>query len=443
MATYNETMSGGLIVGGTAIKDFSLDKIFTWNTGDIPLRWWRIEGCCSNITPSTGSGNSQINGGCDILNIQIDANCNSSQSFVQNILAVSLAEVCEKLQESGLKWKICSIKSFGKLPYNSTPDECNALVEVPFDEIPECLIFTLHTDAIVNIVAESESLLDINFYEGSGGIEFTGSAETSSSGTVFNDFVYNGGGDIIFGGEATTSSSWQTLFVTEIIADASVEREEAIFDTSTNVLPLELPSQFVSTNCGLCTSVPTVLYAYHNLQNGGMLAEFLQRNGVELANPLTMHYSNRFQSWTANSHLLGEDNESWRFVFSWSCASEFSTTSSFWNFSLLVVKKDLITNLDFDTRILCTFNASNICSGAQNLGFDFSFSLNTKTHYVYNDFNVVSSSVVLYDNIGLFKSSSWNKNPLLQINISKNNAVLSPERKDIYSIFPTRKVILA
>lgn len=466
MATYDETMSGGVLASGNALANLTIDKSFTWNVGELPLRWWRLEGCCSVLTPSSGSGSTRITGGCDLLGIQVDSNCNRFQQLIQNVLARNLSEVCSQLEASGIKWKLCSVKSFSKTADNNDPDECNILTEVPFEQIPECMQFALHTDAIVNMKSGSVAIQNIYDYDGLGVVELYGEGgfgftlndplefsnefsedfSSSSFSFVANSFSYSPNeGEIVFSGEAETDTSWKTLFITNMISSSLVEREEAVFDVDTNISPLILPNQFVSTSCGLCVSVPVVLYVNHNLNRAGILAEFLQRNGLELPSSLTLHYSTRQQSWISNYHLLGEDNESWRFVFSWNCASEIAGDDlgdSAWNFSLLIVRKNLDTNLDFDTRIIVVFNPSNICSGVQNLGFDFSFSLDTTTSYVTDNLNVVASSVVLYDNIGMFKTNAWIKNPSLNINISKNETVVTSQRKDIYSLFPTRKVEL-
>jgi hypothetical protein len=135
--------------------------------------------------------------------------------------------------------------------------------------------------------------------------------------------------------------------------------------------------------------------------------------------------------------------ESWRFTFEWACldqiaGSEYGSFS--WKFSMLVVRKNESTGLDFDTRAMVVFPPDLVCSGIQNLGFDFSFSINTMTKFVSNDLDIVPTSVLLTDNIGLFKSRSFAKTPKFNIRLSKSDVLAVVQRQDIYPIFPQAQV---
>jgi hypothetical protein len=464
---------GPCLTGGEALTDFfisfdqliqwqtmasyTFNKEFQWNTGLLPLRWYRVQGCCEFPT-AVGGGlpdGPQFPGGCEVIGIQTDdkkcVGALGKNQYVQNLVARSVSDLCDKITESKMNWQICSIKQWSR-PADGRlvppEDQCNVLTEVPYSQIPECMPFALELDAKVHMGITVVTIDVINSYIGSGGAITGGEAETNMTGgaPISSSFVYHPTGNIcLTGGEAPTSSSWDSLLITYMGMYTVIENVEAVFNAGVDGPPLELPSQVIGTNCGTCTSMPLVLYLHHNLANDSILVQYMQRNGLELPNPLPMHYSSRLQSWVANCHLLGTgddnrgSNESWRFSFEWACLSEIGggdLGSSSWKFSMLVVRKNEVSGLDFDTRAMVVFPPDQICLGIQNLGFDFSFRLNTVTEIVSNDLDIVPGLVLLTDNIGLFKSKFWAQNPNFNIRLSKSNVSTAVQRQDIYPIFP-------
>lgn len=471
---------GNTLTGGEAATDYAIffeqqiewqtraaieiNKEFQWNTGLLPLRWFRVQGCCQYPTPA-GSGdpnilpslpNPPLPGGCPTIGIQTDddkcVGATGRQQFIQNIFARSLSDLCNQLTESRLNWEICSIKQWSR-PADSADvspsDQCNTLTEVPFQDVVECLPFSIHTDGIVRMGITTYAIDAIFKYEGTGGALTGGEAETEiwgGSTPTQSFFEFISSGDIcLTGGEAETDTSWQVDFLTTMGMSTVIERVEAVFSGSDTGPALDLPPDSTGTACGTCDSMPTLLYLHYNLANDNILTNFMHRNGLELPNPLPMHYSSRLQSWVANHHMIGTGDtnmgtlESWRFTFEWACLNEIAGSefgSPSWKFSMLVVRKNEATGLDYDTRSMTVFPPDQLCSGSQNLGFDFSFSINTATKFVGNDLEIVPSSVLLTDNIGLFKSKFWTKNPKFNIRLSKSDVATAVQRQDIYPIFP-------
>jgi hypothetical protein len=472
---------GGLVfTGGSAYTNYTLffdleiqwqtraiveiNKDFQWNTGQQLLRWYRVQGCCEYPTPA-GSGdpnvlpslpNPPLPGGCPIIGIQTDdskcVGATGKQQYVQNIVARGLADVCQQLADSKMNWQICSIKEWSRPadPSLSPPsDQCNTLTEVPHCDIPKCLQFCVDTDAVVHMGMTTFAIDTIFNYTVSGGAYTGGDADTSiltGPQPTTSSFEYIPDGNIVLtGGDAVTSSSWDNDLLVTMGMYAVVERLEAVFSAGTDGPALELPNRTTGTNCGSCNSMPTVLYFHHNIAKDNILTSYMQRNGLELPNPLPMHYSSRLQSWVANFHMLGTgddnrgSNESWRFTFEWACLGEIAggeSGSPSWKFSMLVVRKNEASGLDYDSRMMIVFPPDQVCSGIQNLGFDFSFSLNTVTEFVSNDMDIVPTLVLLTDNIGLFKSKFWTQNPKFNIRLSKSNVSTVVQRQDIYPIFP-------
>lgn len=435
----------------------TVSKSFEWNLGLQPLRWYRVQGCCEFPT-AQGSGTG-LPGGCDVIGIETDddscAGALGRQQFIQNVVAHNVADVCNQLTESRLNWEICSIKEWSR-PADGRlvdpDDQCNTLHEVPYCDIPECMRFCIDTDAVIHMGMSVSVLDSINFYRGSGNVTFYGTSPSRIVGVtqpVQSFFSYESdGGTIVFSGSGEVSSSWDDVLVTTMEATVYIDSIEVIFGSGSDaIIPtISLTGQPVSTNCGLCTGMPSLIYMHHNIVNDNVLVNYLQRNGLNFPNPLTLRYNSKIQTWSANHHLIGTssdnlgDDESWRFTFEWSCVDSISgddAGSYLWKFSMLAVKKNETTGFDTDTRLFMAFPPDLICDSISNLEFDFSFSLNTLTKFVDNDYNVAPNMVLLTDSIGLFKSKFWSKNPNFNIRLSKNKDNISVQRQNIRPIFPT------
>ena len=456
-----------------------------WNVGQGVLRWYRIQGCCKWPTAvGSGSLSEPFPGGCDVIGLETDdQKCVGGlgkQQFIQNILARSLSEVCVILKESGMKWQICSIKVFSK-PADPTlvTDECNTLTSVPFADLPECIEIALKDDLLVKAkmgVSIYESTAG-QIYQYVGGLDEFGEIQVSDTvggeAVIVTDFEIPSKPEYYYvavsntdfglpllntqeyiedhisavsissvnrtGGLATVTSDWSRDLSVSMYSKVTVENLDAIL--SSKSLPELVPvTPTVRTFCGSCTAMPSILYTYHNLYDIGVLSTFLAGNKLTLPAYLTMRYSKNLSSWTSNQHLVGlgmVNKEKWNIVLTWSCTNKEADfiTSPFWKFALLLSKTDLVTGVTLDSRICITFSSSILCEKINNMNIEFPFTLNTVTKNVFDKFKSVSSEIILYDEIGLFKPSKWREKPNLKFRLSKNSNLTATNRKDISSIF--------
>jgi hypothetical protein len=185
----------------------------------------------------------------------------------------------------------------------------------------------------------------------------------------------------------------------------------------------------------------------HNLEFGSIFREFLTRNGYAIPQSFPLFYNKRSDSWQGTLHYNGvsADNlnnfESWRINVDWGCTSQYAEndlSSPVWKFSLLFVRRNTTTNLDFDTRLLILFPSEEICLTADRDGLDFSFQFDTKRNTVSTRENIIVDVVNLYDNVGLFRSNYWIKNKL-NITISEDYIVENLEKTDITFIIPEKQ----
>lgn len=197
--------------------------------------------------------------------------------------------------------------------------------------------------------------------------------------------------------------------------------------------------------------MPQVLELTHNLDMGAVFKEFCNRNSIDVPTVLPIHYSNRTDSWQGSLHYTGiadynqPQTESWRFAFEWGCVNSLGSQDfggNVWKFSMSVLRKNLTTGQDFDTRLLIAFPPNEICSDTTSIGFDFSFQVDTQKIYVRTDLDIVVDLRILYDNIGMFRSAFWKSKPLLRFTVSENPLVSNYESIDIKPIFPEETLLL-
>ena len=421
----------------------SINTSITWDIGQGVERWYRVQGCC--IFPTAqGSGNGISGpfypGGCDITNFEsTDSKCigaGGKQLFIQNILATSVSDVCRQLNEYNMKWQVCSMQVYSN-PAGPALDECNRLIDVPFSSYPECLEISLHTDALVKVSFFSYATICFK-YQGSGGIEADGQV-TPTGATSLSSYSYLGHGVLYTGGSGEISSSWKELLEVDVNFDFYVDYAEASLSIRSDRFGLSGVSGPISTVCGNCTSIPSILYSYNDIDRSYVLSRFISKNGIEFPSYFPMYYNSLLKSWVANYQVsgygdLGEEN--WNFVFTWSClnqrADEYS--SPYWKYSIFVNRSG--QSLDHDTRISITFPPQELCRLIDNLSVDFSFSLNVSTLYIDNAFVDVTDYVVLSDRIGLFKDASWSSDPWLDMRISRLASSSKFQTIDLSPIIP-------
>lgn len=476
--SYEPADDEGVTVSGEAVtyhkmvfeQTFSWDnkatlvfsRSFKWDDGPQPMKWYRILGCCRFPT-AAGSGTIDGEpiqpvqpGGCEAgLPIQTeDGKCQGAlgrNTFIQNVAARNLTEVCENLKAMKWTWPICSISVFSQPADNRFVDpnnNCNTLREIPYCEIPACLDYCLHTDGLVKMGMEMKAeILNVSYFEyvGSGGVTAGGAADTYTSGTT-GDLEGEASGGGVGGGVAEVELIVDTGYEADMGMEATIEDLEVTFSSiDTNANPLTADDDTISTRCAGCTEVPLQLVMTHNLDRAGVLIDFLSRNGETLATRLPLYYSRRLGMWQYQIHYMGNADtntaadESWRILFEWACVDSIGSQelgSYVWKFGFSVVRKNLLTGMDFDTRILLAFPPSTVCANADTQGLDFEFTFNTRNMSVTTTRNVVPDVVLLYDNIGLFKSQGWVTNPNLKIRVAQTIPAPGFITQDISSIFP-------
>lgn len=463
---------------------------FIWNTGLSPLRWYQVQTCCEFPT-AAGSGlpEEPQPGGCDVIGIETDhdkcVGATGKQFLLQTILARNVAEVCENLNRQRLNWRICSIKRWSR-PADpllvADDDFCNTLQEVPYRDIPECILLSLDVDGITQVGVKTlltEYGINGGPFEMVGSV-CTGSGDPDCSIRLFNGATFalkTGGsptplpvvgnfdvdigdpwvdpqppplhGYILLGGEATVAYEATENELTEIGVKTILDLEQLNFIETDDGLPrIVLLPTFTTTSCGSCTNMPTLIYLHHNIVNQGVFANFLNRNGFEMPNPLPLRYHSTLSGWTGNFQLkgFGGDNtaldESWRFVFEWSCANVISgenLSNSSFKFSMLAVRKFTQNDqktVDYDTRLMIVFPPEELCSRTKSFEFDFPFKFNTDTEYVSNQFSIGVDSVLFLDKVLLFRSEYWYNNPDLIFRLSQSDVPYVVPRQNIRPIFP-------
>jgi hypothetical protein len=337
---------------------------------------------------------------------------------------------------------------------NEFPTDCNELTEVPFADLPACLDFTMQTKALTHIVMTTKVTENFFFYTGSGEISTAGSglaeiisgAPTPTTGSLEYASL---GGPVLTGGEAEITSSWNPDLLTEIGVQTFLENEP-IFGEGEDIPVIVAPTDLVTTACGSCTSMPLQLYIQHNFNNPSTLYNFLNRNGLTLPNILTFFYNSRLETWISTQHFTGIsddniNNETWRFSFELACVDNFgaeSTGRPVIKFSITIVRKNLVTDVDFDTRIVVLFPSDQFCNAVRNFIDDFPFNIDVKTSFVSTAGNIQPDSVLVYDKINIFKSNYWTNNPKLYLRLSNSSTILKTEKKDISSILPNGNTFL-
>jgi hypothetical protein len=280
------------------------------------------------------------------------------------------------------------------------------------------------------------------WYTPKGGITLAGEGITAVNKWWF---IADSGTGVILGGEAPLDGTWRGFLLSSLGVTATIESLEIAYyeqdlDGDSTLDDLETT---IATKCESCSEIPTILNMSHNLTDTAVLGEFLIRNGLDLEEVMPIRYNRISSSWQGNYHFRGMGDsgalEDWNIVAEWSCVDELGSIdlgNYLWKFSLYIKRKNVLTGMDFDTRILLGFPAKEICDEAARVGMDFSFAFDTQTQFVNAEHDVVVDVRLLYDNIGLFRSIDWINDPDLLINIAEVGDAQEILRQDIKPIFP-------
>ena len=445
---FDKTSADGISLDGSIllIQEFSNDQLityatdaqfdfdisFVWTTGIVAQYWYVVEGY---VWPPDDTQ-------C------LDITVQERQNFIQTILATNVSDLCSQFSRQDLNWEIVNIKRYAR-PADFTlprPDSyCNNLTKLVSATCPE---FSVSVRALTKIGAHSVAMTVLK-YSGSGTAKLSGNADTiissGASTPVVGSYLYDPSFDPIYtGGSVEASSSWNAILLTYAGVSATLSQEQIIFGTGVSASDLVAPKNTIATACGSCIAFPLNLYIEHNINNQSVFYNFIQRNGLTLPISVLVSYNAKLGIWVGHQHFTGlsDDNinqENWRFTFEWSCLSEYGGEeigTPNLKFAISVIKKNTGTAVNIESRIVVLFPSDEVCNLVRNFKDSLSFSLNTKTNFIYNSNGITANSVFLNDKIGLFNSLYWTNNPGLNIRISSSGLSTKVEMKDISSIFP-------
>jgi hypothetical protein len=189
--------------------------------------------------------------------------------------------------------------------------------------------------------------------------------------------------------------------------------------------------------CG-CTTIPLIVELKQNIARDNLLAKFLVRNNYPIPNILKMRYNTGNDSWQSNLHYRGvsaerNGQEAWDLIFEVQCTDVVGGVSigrKIWKLAVQIVRKNLGTREDYDSRIIVSVLPESICGSNENR-LDYEVVYDTQL-----DFSVVTPDATIYqnmlfDNIGLFRNPSWISDPNLIFKISQLGMLNSGTRVDV------------
>lgn len=209
--------------------------------------------------------------------------------------------------------------------------------------------------------------------------------------------------------------------------------ESQVNEVSTTTINTGLVS-----SCG-CSLNSLTLSLNHNINNSGVLSEFLTRNNFNLDQKLKLRYKKITNSWSSSQHykgkgLDGKSLENWYVNFELTCTDliENQTYSNYYfKFNLFVRRQNLTNNFSDKTNLFVDIKSSDICVNK-----------NVSTIIEFNSFNqkffidgIQNDSGKIFDEIGLFKNGYWNNKKNFSQVRAKTSTVPT-----ITGLFPTFKI---
>ena len=365
--------------------------------------------------------------------------------YFLNVSAHSVSEVCDRLRELRFKGPIKRIQVFSRpvLKTDEDPDinyDCNELTNVP---LPDCDDIFLEYDLLVTAGATTYPILTEDFgYLPSGSISTRIESEV-----VFNEWFYVAEGNISVGneedsgyfaglvivsGSGSLSFSEGATYSTNALGTQLVQAGatplslliDVAFGLSTSGI-LRPPIETVDSIC--CGDLPSLLYMNHEMSRFAKLDKFLFINNLSLSRNIRLVYSAKKNIWYNNVHLKGtgvrNDLEAWNLTSEFGCIDDFDgipIQGSMWGFSLTISNKNLRTGADNYTRIVLGFDPELICT--LDRAIDSTFTVNTIDRTTDP---IALRTVVLYDEIGLFKGQSFVADPTIEFRVT-STALSSP-----------------
>jgi hypothetical protein len=321
----------------------------------------------------------------------------------------------------------------------------NGMAEVkPFLDIMQCgvkingLAVLSHKkffEASGSVAAEGSALWNGDaLYSASGAVEIYGSISL-----ILESWVYAAQGGVTIEGEshcipgnveASTVLFSGSMTISSITGSYTTESAETVSEIAPNISAV--------SRCG-CTDISDTIFLSHNLNKNNILSKFLIRNNLSLDRIINLYFNSVNNCWQNNIHYTGyspniNNQESWSLIFTVQCTDEMGGVEigmNVWKVSILIIRKNLDTNEDFNSHICFAVYPKAICATKNQL--DIKFDYNTQAGSIsIKPSNTIVYQLIVFDNIGIFKSSQWITDPDLQIVVSQSGIAPALNRYDIY-----------
>lgn len=456
LANFQYTMSGGVTIGGGSTLEneirvdigigwdtlalVTIDIPLGWNTGTTPLFWYRVEGVCEPLQ-------------CPPVAMETGCNPDSSNySYIQNIVASNVCDVCTQLANKRFIRTIKSIQVFSNPARESDIESfeaqgkidpfCNNLTQVDFCQCPPCAQFCDYEGVSqgTNTVTTTQQITVQNGYK----VTYELMVIRNRLGRIIEQYYYP-----IYTPDyvtliqtTTTTKPGYTVLTTGRVRIGG----EAIVSWKPHEIPLAPDTSVVPTNCGC--GVPTEVYFTHDLAKAAVFNNFLQRNGLKIPKTVLLSYSSANQSWY-NSLMFngtgtdGVSKERWSIVATLQCTNivdgRFDTGNPyFWRLAILVRRQNVDQNSTADTRIQLNLAQQGPCERGE---LSMRAYLNVRTASVLPiDPPNISLGASITDKIGLFNGQFWINNPKFFTGLSVHDVDTNIQNIQFGPIFPENEV---
>lgn len=440
--SYSYAMSGGLVLSSVESPTsfvFNAEFDFSWNVSDNTLYWYRVE--CECVVEDDPRSNIHFE---DKI-CATGSNPGSTVGSFKYIAATTVSDLCQRLKRGFLTQPLqCPLKKVQRFTRPVMKSDVlrqeeagvdhsvNVLIDVPFESVQDCLDFAVDIEGDIQVEVRTSLHDDVFDYSMSGGFLLAGSMEYADE---FSSSAAERGGFVLGG---SMSTDFLEQLDVELTVNTTITSLEVTF-SETFGSSLTESSDTISTNCD-CNSLPLLLLLTHNFDQSGVLDNFMRSNGLSLPSELTLNYRSLRESWQQNLHFTGIANdgrtkERWNILFDWQCDEDVAGIdlgNFIWKFSAIFTRMNLTTLQDFVSRFVFTFPKPVFCP-LNTLDFDFTY--DTQTGIATASDGEVKD-VVIHDEIGLFKSRYWMRNPDLTIRVSASDSDSRIRRFELNSIFP-------
>jgi hypothetical protein len=467
-ADYVYIASGGVTMGGNSGSHDTIPEIFIdlatswvvqadvvvdlqigWNTGQSIFYYFRVEGVCLPY-------------GCPPINDQSESEQPCSFSFVQNVIADSVCEVCAQLKSNGFIRTIKTIKKFSVparrsdqaiLEAQGIPQDCNLLEEIPFCQCIECALFCDYENVTINPIGSTirvdQQFTPGHIYYFANGVLIR--VDPSDDGECYIIYEFGDPRNPYYETwKYPCPNTTRTITATAPNWDVSTIGRvriggQAIVSWKPNVIDLAPDEKLIKTACD-CNDLPSKIWMRQNFNQTNKFKDFLSRNAFTYPDNQPLYYNANNQSWLSNLNLSGLSRdgvttEVWTVILEWACTTQIGGQdlgAAFWKFGAYFNVRNVEHNTSTNTRVLMTFSRLGPCI---NGDVDFTIQLNTTTSQGDSDPRHQVENALLIDNIGLFKSATWTKHPKIIVKVSDRQQPAPPTKIIIGPYAPTNEIV--